>query len=45
METAPVGEEDRVVELLITIGAIVTGLATVVVGMFSLLAIWFEDLV
>jgi hypothetical protein len=32
-------------EILITVGAILTGLATVIVGMFALLSIWFEDIV
>jgi hypothetical protein len=31
-------------DLLFVVGAIVTGLVTVIVGMFSLAAIWFDDL-
>jgi len=31
-------------DILIVVGAIVTGLVTVIVGMFSLAAIWFDDL-
>jgi hypothetical protein len=30
-------------ELITTIAAIVTGLVTLVVGMFSLVSIWFDD--
>lgn len=32
-------------ELITVVGAVVTGLATVVVGVFSLISIWFEDIV
>jgi len=31
-------------DILTAVGAIVTGLVTVIVGMFSLAAIWFDDL-
>ena len=31
-------------ELITTIAAIVTGVVTLVVGMFSLVSIWFDDL-
>lgn len=31
-------------ELITTVGAIVAGLVMVVVGIYSLAAIWFEDL-
>lgn len=31
-------------DILTAIGATVTGLATLIVGMFSLAAIWFDDL-
>ena len=31
-------------EIITTIAAIVTGLVTLVVGMFSLVSIWFDDL-
>jgi hypothetical protein len=30
-------------ELITTIAAIVTGLVTLVMGMFSLVSIWFDD--
>jgi hypothetical protein len=30
-------------DLIITMGAMVTGAITVIVGMFSLAAIWLED--
>ena len=30
-------------ELITTIAAIVSGLVTLVVGMFSLVSIWFDD--
>ena len=30
-------------ELITTIAAIVTGVVTVVVGMFALVSIWFDD--
>ena len=45
MESVPSGYQDRTMELITTIGAIVTGLATVTVGAFSLVSIWFDDLV
>lgn len=32
-------------DVLTTVGAVVTGLLTVIVGMFSLAAIWFDDLI
>jgi hypothetical protein len=31
-------------ELITTVAAILTGLVTLVVGMFSLVSIWFDDL-
>jgi len=31
-------------DILTAVGAILTGLATLIVGMFSLAAIWFDDL-
>jgi hypothetical protein len=31
-------------DILTAIGATVTGLVTLIVGMFSLAAIWFDDL-
>jgi hypothetical protein len=31
-------------DILTAVGAILTGLVTVIVGMFSLAAIWFDDL-
>lgn len=45
MESVPVWCEDHNMEILTTVGAIVTGLLTVIVGAFSLVTIWFEDLV
>lgn len=44
MESVPVGYEDRTMDFITTVGAIVTGVATVAVGVYSLAAIWFEDL-
>ena len=32
-------------DIITTVGAILTGLATVAVGIYSLAAIWFEDLI
>ena len=32
-------------DFLIAIGAVVTGVITVIVGMFSLAAIWFDDFI
>lgn len=32
-------------ELLTAVGAVVTGLITVAVGVFSLVSIWFEDMI
>lgn len=31
-------------DIVFTVGAILTGLVTVTVGIFSLAAIWFDDL-
>jgi hypothetical protein len=31
-------------DILTVVGAILTGLITLIVGMFSLAAIWFDDL-
>ena len=44
MESVPPGVEDAVVELITTLSAVVSGVATVMVGVFSLAAIWFDDL-
>jgi hypothetical protein len=32
-------------EILTIVGATLTGLVTLIVGMFSLAAIWFDDLI
>lgn len=45
MESVPAGYEDRVMEIITIVGAVLTGLVTIVVGVYSLFAIWFEDLV
>lgn len=42
---SPPGRRMDVMDILITVGAILTGLATVTVGMFSLLSIWLDDIV
>ena len=44
MESVPPWYEDASMDILTVVGAIVTGLVMVVVGMFSLAAIWFDDL-
>lgn len=44
MESVPPGYEDAFMDILTVVGATLTGLVTVVVGMFSLAAIWFDDL-
>lgn len=44
MESVPVGYEDAAMDLLTTLGAVLTGAATLVVGLFSLVTIWFDDL-
>ena len=45
MGSVPDGYEYPTMEILIAIGAILSGLVTVAVGMFSLAAIFFDDLV
>ncbi len=45
MESVPPGYDDVGMDILIAIGAVVTGAITIVVGMFSLAAIWFDDLI
>lgn len=44
METVPAGYEHRSMEFITTVGAILAGLVMVTVGVYSLAAIWFEDL-
>ncbi len=44
MESVPPGYEDELMEILTTIAAVITGLFTLVVGAFSVAAIWFDDL-
>ena len=45
MESVPPISDDGLMELLTNIGAVVTGLLTVIVGGFSLASILFDDLV
>ena len=44
MESVGAGADDGCVEILTSIGAIVTGLVTVIVGAFSVASILFDDL-
>ncbi|HSM44267.1 MAG TPA: hypothetical protein VK969_04535 [Acidimicrobiia bacterium] len=44
MESVPAGYEDAVMELLNTLGAVIAGVALVIVGLYSLAALWFDDL-
>ena len=43
MEYVPGPRHDAVMELITNIGAVVTGLVTVIVGAFSVASIWIED--
>jgi hypothetical protein len=43
MESVPPGQEDEDMEIITTVGAIVTGLVTVVIGVFSLASILFDN--
>lgn len=44
MESVGAVTDDGLMELLTNVGAVLTGLVTVVVGAFSLVAILFDDL-
>jgi hypothetical protein len=44
MESVLPGYDDVFMDILTAVGATLTGLVTVIVGMFSLAAIWFDDL-
>jgi len=45
MESVPPGYEYSTMEILIAIGAVLSGLVTLAVGMYALAAIFFDDLV
>lgn len=45
MESVGAPRHDWTMEILTTLGAVVTGLATVVVGLFSLASLFFDDIV
>jgi len=45
MQSVPEGYEYPTMEILIAIGAILSGVVTLAVGMFSLAEIFFDDLV
>lgn len=44
MECVPPGQDDTVMDVVTVVGAVVAGLLTVIVGVFSLASIWFDDL-
>lgn len=43
MVSVPPGYDDAAMDVLTTLAAVLAGVATVVVGVFSLLSIWFDD--